>query len=161
MLLKNAGNVLPFQRGLKVAVVGPHAVSQQGLLEDYYGDEVGACVCASCVKTRSPLPPSPTPPLQEFPLHALLTILVGLRPDSMLKLYCCIACTTLRVENGGCVCIRQGAYVKCVWCAYAHEFSLIPIATMPVSCRCASTRTTLALVVGCPACIETTPSTAS
>jgi beta-glucosidase len=33
VLLKNAGGMLPFTPGVKVAVVGPHAVSQEGLLE--------------------------------------------------------------------------------------------------------------------------------
>ncbi len=42
VLLKNRGNTLPFKRGGKVAVVGPHAISQRALLEDYYGDEVGS-----------------------------------------------------------------------------------------------------------------------
>jgi beta-glucosidase-like glycosyl hydrolase len=42
VLLKNSGNTLPFKRGSKVAVVGPHAVTQRALLEDYYGDEVGS-----------------------------------------------------------------------------------------------------------------------
>jgi beta-glucosidase-like glycosyl hydrolase len=42
VLLKNSGSILPFKRGSKVAVVGPHAVTQRALLEDYYGDEVGS-----------------------------------------------------------------------------------------------------------------------
>eukprot|EP00759_Apiculatamorpha_spiralis_P036762 PhF_6_TR37047/c0_g1_i1/m.54219/K15920/XYL4; beta-D-xylosidase 4 len=40
VLLKNANNTLPLQRGQKVAVVGPHAVSTRGLLEDYAGDRI-------------------------------------------------------------------------------------------------------------------------
>ncbi len=36
VLLKNEGGVLPFARGLRVAVVGPHSVSQTGLLEGRY-----------------------------------------------------------------------------------------------------------------------------
>eukprot|EP00727_Mastigamoeba_balamuthi_P010649 m51a1_g6206 hypothetical protein (850) ;mRNA; f:140331-144109 len=39
VLLKNSGPVLPLARGSRVAVVGPHAVSRAGLLEDYAGDQ--------------------------------------------------------------------------------------------------------------------------
>lgn len=40
ILLKNDDSVLPLAIGSKVAVVGPHAISTKGLLEDYAGDEV-------------------------------------------------------------------------------------------------------------------------
>eukprot|EP00760_Papus_ankaliazontas_P030451 PhM_4_TR4835/c0_g1_i1/m.71676/K15920/XYL4; beta-D-xylosidase 4 len=39
VLLKNDG-VLPLKKGRKIAVVGPHAITQKGLLEDYAGDAV-------------------------------------------------------------------------------------------------------------------------
>ncbi len=38
VLLKNSG-VLPLRRGLRLAVVGPHAYSQRDLIEDYAGDQ--------------------------------------------------------------------------------------------------------------------------
>jgi beta-glucosidase len=47
VLLKNSGGILPFKRGSKVAVVGPHAVSQEALLEDYFGDEARAVACVA------------------------------------------------------------------------------------------------------------------
>jgi len=40
VLLKNEENFLPLRAGLKIAVVGPHAVSQSGMVEDYYGDQM-------------------------------------------------------------------------------------------------------------------------
>jgi beta-glucosidase-like glycosyl hydrolase len=39
VLLKNQNKALPFKQGIKLAVVGPHAVSRKGLLEDYAGDQ--------------------------------------------------------------------------------------------------------------------------
>jgi beta-glucosidase-like glycosyl hydrolase len=43
VLLKNDKNTLPFAPGVKVAVVGPHAVTQRELIEQYYGDVSGPC----------------------------------------------------------------------------------------------------------------------
>eukprot|EP00475_Leptophrys_vorax_P024823 TRINITY_DN343_c0_g1_i1.p1 TRINITY_DN343_c0_g1~~TRINITY_DN343_c0_g1_i1.p1 ORF type:complete len:746 (+),score=247.05 TRINITY_DN343_c0_g1_i1:83-2320(+) len=40
VLLKNEDNFLPLKAGLKIAVVGPHSVSQSGMVEDYYGDQM-------------------------------------------------------------------------------------------------------------------------
>lgn len=42
VLLKNEGGVVPLkqQKGLRIAVVGPQAVAQAGLLSDYFGDQV-------------------------------------------------------------------------------------------------------------------------
>ncbi|GMF40088.1 unnamed protein product [Phytophthora lilii] len=37
VLLQNNGSVLPLQKGIKVAVVGPHAKSKRGLLGNYLG----------------------------------------------------------------------------------------------------------------------------
>lgn len=39
MLLKNDG-VLPLKVGAKIAVVGPGAVAQQGLVGPYFGDDI-------------------------------------------------------------------------------------------------------------------------
>mmetsp|Transcript_412 Transcript_412/g.589 ORF Transcript_412/g.589 Transcript_412/m.589 type:complete len:766 (-) Transcript_412:179-2476(-) len=39
VLLKNDG-ILPLKKGIKVAVIGPHAESHVELMEDYYGNEV-------------------------------------------------------------------------------------------------------------------------
>eukprot|EP01065_Artemidia_motanka_P046983 TRINITY_DN7245_c0_g1_i1.p1 TRINITY_DN7245_c0_g1~~TRINITY_DN7245_c0_g1_i1.p1 ORF type:complete len:747 (+),score=212.76 TRINITY_DN7245_c0_g1_i1:53-2293(+) len=45
VLLKNGG-ALPIRPGSKVAVVGPLGVQREGLLSDYYGDDV--CYTSSC-----------------------------------------------------------------------------------------------------------------
>eukprot|EP00026_Physarum_polycephalum_P002953 Phypoly_transcript_02962.p1 GENE.Phypoly_transcript_02962~~Phypoly_transcript_02962.p1 ORF type:complete len:862 (+),score=98.40 Phypoly_transcript_02962:97-2586(+) len=39
VLLKNANKTLPFSVGKKLAVVGPHVISQRDLMEDYSGDQ--------------------------------------------------------------------------------------------------------------------------
>ena len=43
VLLKNHGEVLPLKPGVKLAVVGPGALTQQGLVGPYFGD----CICWS------------------------------------------------------------------------------------------------------------------
>eukprot|EP01047_Picozoa_sp_COSAG01_P003232 COSAG01_NODE_94_length_26962_cov_9.110933_16_plen_405_part_00 len=39
VLLKNTGGVLPFKKGKKLAVLGPHVFSTRDLMSDYKGDE--------------------------------------------------------------------------------------------------------------------------
>jgi len=51
VLLQNPRNILPIQKGVKVAVVGPHAISRQGLFEGYKGDYVCANGRYDCVPT--------------------------------------------------------------------------------------------------------------
>eukprot|EP01116_Phalansterium_solitarium_P015449 TRINITY_DN3413_c0_g2_i1.p2 TRINITY_DN3413_c0_g2~~TRINITY_DN3413_c0_g2_i1.p2 ORF type:complete len:747 (-),score=307.36 TRINITY_DN3413_c0_g2_i1:314-2554(-) len=50
VLLKNEG-VLPLKAGQKIAVVGPQAIAQYGLLSDYYGDQVCYSGDFSCITT--------------------------------------------------------------------------------------------------------------
>ena len=53
VLLKNDGGVLPMKRGIKTAVLGPHAFSTRDLMSDYKGDEqcVGGGSDFSCFPT--------------------------------------------------------------------------------------------------------------
>eukprot|EP00759_Apiculatamorpha_spiralis_P036763 PhF_6_TR37047/c0_g1_i2/m.54220/K15920/XYL4; beta-D-xylosidase 4 len=57
VLLKNDG-ALPLKRGTRLAVIGPHALSQRGLLEDYFGDHVcygpGATANFDCINQIGP-----------------------------------------------------------------------------------------------------------
>lgn len=50
VLLKNEDKFLPLRSGQKIAVVGPHSISQFGLLEDYAGDQI-CWVDYSCITT--------------------------------------------------------------------------------------------------------------
>lgn len=51
VLLRNSGKTLPLKAGLRVAVVGPHSVSQAGLLSDYAGDQQCADGTDDCIPT--------------------------------------------------------------------------------------------------------------
>mmetsp|Transcript_18741 Transcript_18741/g.36126 ORF Transcript_18741/g.36126 Transcript_18741/m.36126 type:complete len:757 (+) Transcript_18741:2-2272(+) len=52
VLLKNDG-ILPLRKGIKIAVVGPHAQSRHELFSDYYGNEVCFNKTWDCVMTIS------------------------------------------------------------------------------------------------------------
>jgi beta-glucosidase-like glycosyl hydrolase len=47
VLLKNDNATLPLRRGANIAVVGPHAVSQKGLVESYGADGASVCRCGA------------------------------------------------------------------------------------------------------------------
>lgn len=51
VLLKNFNQTLPFAMGQKLAVLGPHVVSQLDLFEDYHGDQVCQGGGFDCVRT--------------------------------------------------------------------------------------------------------------
>eukprot|EP00049_Salpingoeca_infusionum_P010121 m.171206 g.171206 ORF g.171206 m.171206 type:complete len:140 (-) comp14549_c0_seq6:7725-8144(-) len=51
VLLKNTNSTLPLEKGISVAVVGPHAVSQMGLFSDYAADELCFGGTFDCVPT--------------------------------------------------------------------------------------------------------------
>jgi beta-D-xylosidase 4 len=51
VLLQNPNDMLPLKAGLKLAVVGPHAMSRKGLFEGYYGDTVCQGGGFECVPT--------------------------------------------------------------------------------------------------------------
>eukprot|EP00656_Telonema_subtile_P053359 TRINITY_DN7716_c0_g1_i1.p1 TRINITY_DN7716_c0_g1~~TRINITY_DN7716_c0_g1_i1.p1 ORF type:complete len:526 (-),score=141.07 TRINITY_DN7716_c0_g1_i1:109-1686(-) len=53
VLLKNEAKTLPFKKGVKTAVLGPHVLSQRDLMSDYKGDMqcVGGSDDFSCIPT--------------------------------------------------------------------------------------------------------------
>jgi beta-glucosidase-like glycosyl hydrolase len=51
VLLQNPNDMLPLKAGLKLAVVGPHAMSRKALFEGYHGDAVCQGGGFECVPT--------------------------------------------------------------------------------------------------------------
>ena len=58
MLLKNDGGVLPFTKGKKTAVLGPHVHSTRDLMSDYKGDEQVTLPIVSSSGHQPMLPPA-------------------------------------------------------------------------------------------------------